>query len=168
LPVEYHGGVGIWTGYVANTLIAHNELENLPYSGISNGWGWGSQSYAGQNRITSNLIHDHMRLLHDGGGIYSNGAQGTSLATGELIDSNVVYNQAHPYGAIYLDDGSQYVTVTNNLIYNAPHGIFQHNIASPNVVKDNWTLPAATPALLLDNAGLEPAARSVGASRCPW
>ena len=35
---EYHGGVGIFAGYVANTLISHNEVADLPYTGISLGW----------------------------------------------------------------------------------------------------------------------------------
>jgi Right handed beta helix region len=166
LPVEYHGGVGIWTGFVANTVIAHNKLENLSYSRISNGWGWSSPSYSAQNRITRNLIHDHMQLLYDGGGIYSNGSQGTSLETGELVEGNVIYNQAHPYGGIYLDDGSRYVTVTNNLIYNTPHAIFQHNTLSPNVIRENYTSRAATPASVLAEAGLEPEARVSEESGC--
>ena len=41
LPSEYQGAVGVFAGYVSNTTISHNDISNLPYSGISVGWGWG-------------------------------------------------------------------------------------------------------------------------------
>jgi hypothetical protein len=162
LPAEYHGGVGIWVGYSSGTTIAHNELERLSYSAISNGWGWGAASYSSNNKITNNLIHDHMQLLTDGGGIYSNGIQGTSFGDGELIEGNVVHDQAHPYGAIYLDNGSQYVTVTRNLTYAVPHHVFQNGNLVPNAIKsDNFTDPAAAPPDIVASAGLYPAYRDI-------
>ncbi|MEP7285846.1 MAG: right-handed parallel beta-helix repeat-containing protein [Chloroflexota bacterium] len=156
LPVEYHGGVGIWTGYVANTLIAHNELTNLPYSGISNGWGWCTNaSYAANNLIANNLIFNHMQLLSDGGGIYSNNIQGTSLASGTRIEGNVVHSQGHDQGAIYLDDCSRFVTVTHNLTYNAPTNIFPHLAQDPIDSTNNYTDPMTAPISIIDNAGIQ-------------
>ncbi len=157
LPAEYHGGIGIYSGYVASTIISHNEIFNTPYSGISNGWGWGVVSYAQNNQILDNLIYNHMQLLVDGGGIYSNSVQGTSLANGELIDGNVVHDQAHNYGAIYLDNKSQYVTVTNNLTYQTPYNIFQNDNLTPNTVQSNYTDPATAPTAIVSNAGIEAA-----------
>lgn len=33
--LDYKGGVGIFVGYAEGTIIAHNEICNLPYTGIS-------------------------------------------------------------------------------------------------------------------------------------
>ena len=32
VAVEYHGGVGLFGGCLANTIFSHNEIANLPYS----------------------------------------------------------------------------------------------------------------------------------------
>ena len=40
---EYHGNAGISVGYSAGTVLDHNHLEDLTYSGISIGWGWGRE-----------------------------------------------------------------------------------------------------------------------------
>jgi hypothetical protein len=67
--VEYHGVPAITVGYSMGTVIAHNEIANTSYSGISLGWGWGSPSYARDNVVHSNHIHHHMcGELRDGGG----------------------------------------------------------------------------------------------------
>ena len=39
IPQEFHGAVGIFGGYIANSTIAHNTLERLSYTAISVGWG---------------------------------------------------------------------------------------------------------------------------------
>jgi len=168
LPKEYHGGVGIWVGYASNTLIAHNELYDLPYTGISNGWGWGIPSYAGRNRIVHNVVHHHVQLLTDGGGIYTNGVQGTSLSTGTRIEGNVVYDQPNPPGAIYLDDGSRFVTVTNNLTYASPYAYtFLHTRNEPNAVTNNYGDTAGAPQWIRDSAGPEATRPASRAGVCP-
>ncbi len=124
LPVEFHGGVGIDVGYAQNSTIEHNQIDHTAYSGISIGWGgWPNkiqqpaQSNPAQNNVIAyNLIFDHMQLLADGGGIYSNGLTGTSLANGEQIIGNVIYNQLGPGKAIYTDNGSAYITIKNNVL----------------------------------------------------
>src|SRR6266545_2507265 len=91
LPMEYHGGVGIFVGYAQNTVISHNQIDHTSYSAISLGWGGWLQKIqqpaqpnpARNNQVTNNLIFDHMQSLSDGGGIYTNGVVGTSLADGE-------------------------------------------------------------------------------------
>ena len=77
--VEYWGSVGVFAGYTEGTVIAHNEIARLPYSGISVGWGWGEEDAGGgnpnyhqpfkydtptpakNNRIEYNHIHDVMQ-----------------------------------------------------------------------------------------------------------
>ena len=73
---EYEDQVGIWVGYTKNLSLDHNEIFDVPYSGISVGWGWGKLGYSFKNSITNNFVHDTMKILKDGGGIYTLGNQG--------------------------------------------------------------------------------------------
>jgi hypothetical protein len=70
-PAEYHGSVGIFGGYLDSGLIAHNMLEQLSYSGINLGWGWGGVTPhgVGNNRVANNSILDYCLLLNDCGGM---------------------------------------------------------------------------------------------------
>ncbi len=78
----YLGGCGITAGYVDSTSIAYNTLIDLPYTGISVGWGWGYNGREeageflltpGNNDIHHNYIENVMLELIDGGGIYTLG-----------------------------------------------------------------------------------------------
>lgn len=112
---EYQDAIGIWFGYAKNAIIENNELFNLPYTGISLGWGWGNDdpTEAGNNTIGQNYIHDHILTLNDGGGIYTLSAQPDSTISG-----NVIMNQKSAFGAIYLDTGSRFFTVMQNVCFN--------------------------------------------------
>ncbi len=98
---EYHGGVGIFAGYVADTVVSHNEVADLPYTGISLGWGWADNPVTNMvdNQIIGNNVHDVVQLLWDGGGIYTLG-----LETNGVIQDNYVHDIAEH--GIYLDEGS--------------------------------------------------------------
>jgi F5/8 type C domain/Right handed beta helix region len=139
VAVEYTGGVGIFQGYTRYDVIEHNQVNNVPYSGISSNWGWGHTPVveAAGNQILDNLIEDAMQQRGDGGGIYVLGQEGDSLADGLLISGNVVRYDANYGNGIYTDGGSQYVTETGNAVYgndtasiggcrepNAPYGDF--------------------------------------------
>jgi hypothetical protein len=50
LAVEYHGGVAIFVGYANNSTISHNQIDHVPYSGISIGWAAGWTRWA--NRLS--------------------------------------------------------------------------------------------------------------------
>ena len=144
VAAEYPGGVGIWVGYTRQTSIAHNELDNLPYSGISFGWGgWHTDtlhpdnpSIVGDNSITDNLIYNYLSTLPDGGAIYTNGTQGPfdpagppadpfltpstssdQMARGLTISGNVALVATWSEFAYYNDEGSDYVTWDSNVEY---------------------------------------------------
>lgn len=119
---EYLDACGIFVGYTTHTTVASNELFDLPYTGISAGWGWGSVDPGGSggyttpstsqnNAIQKNVVGYHMRALRDGGGIYVLGAQ-----PGAVMDGNVISDQGNAYGNVYLDNGSRYWTVTNSVV----------------------------------------------------
>ncbi|MBM9506499.1 discoidin domain-containing protein [Actinacidiphila acididurans] len=118
IGVEYTGAVGIFQGYTRDDTITHNQVNNVPYSGISSNWGWGHTPTAtAGNTISDNLVYDYMQQRYDGGGIYVLGQEGDSLADGMRITGNVIRGAGGGGHAIYTDGGSQYVTMTGNAAY---------------------------------------------------
>jgi hypothetical protein len=154
---EYHGGIGVVVGYAARTVIAHNELDHLPYAGISIGWGgWpdkiklpGEANNSSGNVINANRIHDFMLVLSDGGGIYTQGRTGKDISDGEKVTGNVIYNQYSSGHGIYTDNGSAMITLQRNVLFNTNHdnlnsrhrdyydGQTGKNF-NPLVIEDNW------------------------------
>ena len=126
---EYHGGIPIVVGYARATVIAHNQIDHIPYAAISMGWGgWpdkirqaGQANNSAQNVVRDNLIHDLMIDLSDGGGIYTQGLTGKDLADGEKVEGNVIYNQYSSGHAIYSDNGSSMMTIRGNVMLNTNH-----------------------------------------------
>jgi hypothetical protein len=135
LGVEYRGNVSVLTTYVTNATVSHNEVYNLPYSGMSIGYGWGanepggSNQYANRglynyqpryttattaanNRLTGNYIHDVMQQMTDGGCIYT-----LSWNPGARIDGNYCLRTNGWFG-LYFDEGSKHYTATNNVFSN--------------------------------------------------
>lgn len=190
IGAEYAGSVGIFAGYVQGTIISHNEIHDVPYSGISIGWGWGGKDVdlssfttpttSLDNQIRSNLIYDHMQRMRDGGGIYSLSAQ-----RNQMIANNVVHDDRGPYGALYLDNKSRYNTMQNNVLYNnsaAKHMHLNDNYGDITIQYNFWDSSASVdnpsqdrivyntnvgsnltllPASILNDAGLEPAYRDL-------
>jgi hypothetical protein len=90
---------------------------------------------AHNNKVQNNLIHDYLKVLGDGGGIYTNGSQ-----PGTIISGNVILTQFHSYAGIYLDGGSQYIEVANNILltkHPSSPSIFVHRSGDHNI-HDNW------------------------------
>lgn len=115
---EDWGTVGIGCGFVSNTTIQHNEIENVSYSGISVGWGWTPAANMMQNnRIVANKIHHYGKWNYDCSGIYTLSAQPNSVIADNYIDSIYKSPVAHlpsHWFYIYNDEGSSYFTIKNN------------------------------------------------------
>ncbi|WP_031066100.1 right-handed parallel beta-helix repeat-containing protein [Streptomyces sp. NRRL WC-3742] len=126
---EYADAVGIMVGNSRAVTVAHNEIAHTPYSGISVGWGWGWATqgvaqhgtvYSGGNRILANYVHDTMRVLEDGGPVYTLGGQGTgdgnatSVVAGNVLAVSTGNNGA-AYG-LYHDEGSSNWDSYDNVI----------------------------------------------------
>lgn len=151
---EYYDATGIFVGYTTHTTVANNELFDLPYTGISAGWGWGSVDPGGsggyttpstsqKNDIENNVISHHMRALHDGGGIYVLGAQ-----PGAVMNGNVISNQADPYGNIYLDNGSQYWSVDSDVVLVSP----KQDVTQPDPDRTYWIYVQVFPTIAKNNS----------------
>ena len=72
---HFWGSVGILSTAAFDLTISHNELSDLPYSGISSGWFWHDTRELPNGRITitNNRITNILQRLADGGGIYALG-----------------------------------------------------------------------------------------------
>jgi len=126
----YNGSLGILAGYTDHTTIEHNKVYDLPYSGISVGWGWGLTDQGGNINypgnlgvpiydtpttstttvVRDNLISDIMKLQADGGAIYTLSTSPNSVVSGNLITRI----PGSAYGPVYHDEGSQYWHTTGN------------------------------------------------------
>ena len=145
IGTEYKGSIAITAGYTDHTVITHNTIRDVAYTGISAGWGWGFWDQGGRygdnetpaeypripvgdaavsrnNVIEYNDISQCMMKLHDGAGIYTLGDM-----PGSSIRYNVIHDNAGWPGGIYLDEGSGGMTVEDNIIYNTQVSI-NHNI----------------------------------------
>lgn len=137
---EYHGATGIFVGYTDHTVVEHNELYDLPYTGVSVGWGWSTATTAAQNNeIQYNRIHRYMRTLRDGGGVYTLGNQPNST-----INNNYIYDQYADLALVYLDNGTQGFDVHHNVLHNdgALYWTYVTAIspgATLNTIRDNYT-----------------------------
>ena len=129
VPVEFHGGIGIDSGYTAHDTVSHNQIDHTPYTAISQGWGgWPDKekeapqaNFSRDNAISNNLIFDHMSMLNDGGAIYTQGITGSSLADGEHVSGNDIHDQTGSGHVIYTDNGCTFETITGNAVYNNPN-----------------------------------------------
>ncbi len=115
---EDWGSVGIGLGYTRNSLIAHNEIENVSYSGISMGWGWNPRkNVMSNNKVTANRIHHFGKHDYDCAGIYTLSAQPGSIISKNYIDS--AYKAPYPHAPafwfyLYTDEGSAGITLKDN------------------------------------------------------
>jgi GH141 insertion domain/Right handed beta helix region len=157
---EDWGCVGIAVGYARNISIEHNDVSDLPYTGISVGWGWTKMSNAlRDNFIFANRIHRIGQRLGDLGGIYLLSAQpGTVVAENSISDMQpgpYVPDPNHWY-YLYLDEGSSFITVRDNW---CPSEKFLKNANGPGNL---WTNNGPQISAEIKNAaGLEPTYRDL-------
>lgn len=114
---DYYSGLGIFAPYVSNTEISGNEVFDLPYTGISLGWWTMSATVQYQNTVSSNKVHDVMKLMSDGGAIYTLGNQPGTMIKDNIL-CNIYRNSYRGAGnrAIDLDDASMNMDIENNII----------------------------------------------------
>lgn len=157
---EDWGCAGIAVGFARDVTVAHNEIRDASYTGISVGWGWTRTLNTARNhRIHANLIHHVGTRMCDLAGIYTLSAQ-----PGTVISENVVHSIAmSPYVDrpdhwfyLYTDEGTSFVQVRDNW---CPDEKFLQNATGPgNVWVNNG--PSVSEEIKA-RAGLEPAYRNL-------
>ncbi|QDX24608.1 right-handed parallel beta-helix repeat-containing protein [Sphingomonas suaedae] len=167
---DYKEQAAVLVTYASGAVIMHNDISDTPYDGIDVGWGWGindpggSAEYYRRHRSyydqPGNIVYDTPTILRDtvivgnrvgrvkqwfpdGGAIYH-----LSADPGALIARNYIYDVAGAGGiAIYLDEGSRYVTVRENVIdrvggvwlnLNSQDTIAPRRTALDNRATGNW------------------------------
>jgi len=138
--LDYPDAVGLFVGVARHMRVEYNTLRNLPYIGISVGWGFSYDPHVtlGGNHIYRNKVEDCMQMMVDGGGIYTlsnqidpSGGTTSGVPSGTTIEENFVdgsglglrldgafadrRNMKTPSVAIYLDHGSSNMFVARNV-----------------------------------------------------
>ena len=130
-------GVGIWVGHGAKTLISHNTIHDMYYSGISVGWNWNFNLTAYGNTIEWNHIYDiGQRVLSDMGGIYLLGRQPGTVERFNHIHH--IETSRHWGFGVYFDSGTSGVTVSNSVVHDcSDSNFFCARISATNRVENN-------------------------------
>jgi hypothetical protein len=162
---DSRGGVGVFVAFSADTRVAHNDIHDLPYTGISIGYRWDTTPTSqARCRVEYNHIHDVMKKLADGGGVYTLGFQPGTVLRGNHIHN--VHRSAYAHGGapnngFFIDEGSKGFLFESNVVH-ATSGRavrFNQNQRDWHTWSNNHFDEAATPAIIAEaarNAGLEP------------
>jgi hypothetical protein len=164
---DYLDNSAILSTYVEGALILHNDISDVPYDAIDIGYGWGYEDAGGNANyrvnqhgydfkdnliyqtptthrdvvVANNRVHGAKKLFHDGGAIYN-----LSASQGTLITENYVFDNNQRI-ALYLDEGSRYITVRNNVVddpggtwlnINTAKRAFPLRITVDNTASGNW------------------------------
>lgn len=135
---EDWGAVGIAAGFVKDVVITNNDLSDLPYTGISLGWGWTpTVNVMKNNTVSRNNIVRYGKYMYDVAGIYTLSAQPGTKIQENRIDSIYVSPYAHlpeHWFYLYTDEGSAYMQVTDNWF---PSEKILQNANGPAVIWEN-------------------------------
>ena len=149
IGMDYYGAIGILNCYGSNVVIRNNEIAYCSYTGVSVGWGWSTREIECKDNIVAyNDIHHTSMFVCDTAAIYTLSAQrGTQIRNNYVHDvmrSKFVSSTTPAYG-IYLDEGSNYMVVTDNVIRNTNEDeylVFTHQSGLGNYIAGNKTSDA--------------------------
>lgn len=142
IGTDYYGSCGIAAGYPAKIRIVHNHIQDVPYTGISLGFGWSQALNAmHDNTVAYNDISDVLKMMVDGAGIYT-----LSMQPGTVIEKNRIANvkrtrwsvRPAPVAGIYCDEGTSGTDekpfiIRNNLVaYGLDHFFMMHRVGIIN------------------------------------
>jgi hypothetical protein len=110
--------------------------------------------------VRYNNVTDNLKLMADGAGIYT-----LSKQPGTLIAENYVHDivrtsvqGSYIMAGIYLDEGSNLITVRDNVIQNTGESaVFQNGVGPSNTFSNNG---GSSPSVIA-NSGLEPAYQNI-------
>jgi hypothetical protein len=120
IGLEYLSSAGIASFYSDGLDIEHNTITNVPWAGITLGWGgWQTperDSVTSRNTyIGYNKISNYDQKLVDSAAIYTLGQQpNTEISYNYLLDGE------NYQSAIYTDEGSAYMYFHDNVVVDAP------------------------------------------------
>jgi hypothetical protein len=140
---DYSSACGITLLFSRGTTITHNDLYDLPYTGITAGVIQGhvdqastpqnSTNINANNTISANIFHNYLSVRSDGGAIYAEGHQAQyiyqadgktidavqTLAHGLQVTGNVAYHGPTTNFTYYDDAGSEWINWQGNVAFGA-------------------------------------------------
>jgi len=165
--IDYRDFAGIMFTYTASAVVSHNEIYNVPYSGIATGLGWGTNDTGGNNdyktratgnlylyqplyanpttaknnTVSANYVHLAMLQMNDGGCHYNLGFQPGTVVTQNYCEGKGSGLSGTFWGE-YNDEGSAYITETKNVYANFGAYVTANANASNNTghitFTNNW------------------------------
>lgn len=134
-----HGCVGIYDGFCEGTKIINNVVHDMPYTGMSVGFRWDeSETSQRGTTIERNHVYDVMKMLADGGALYTLGYQPGTVIRGNHFHQ--VHRSAYAHGGapnngIFFDQGSKGYLVEDNVIYDTSGEPIRFNQTSKENLK---------------------------------
>lgn len=133
---EYMSTCGISIYFAQFVNVFHNDIRDLPYTGVTIGWGWVVANGTDVTNIdvSYNNIFNVSRAVRDGGQIYGVGGKSNiSLSHNHLVSSE-------DYGGIYQDSGSCRLKIFSNVVEECINWLFEPNYTNfGSVVYDNYS-----------------------------
>jgi len=140
IGIDYRDFAGIMFTYTQHVTISHNEIYNVPYSGINSGFGWGTNDAGGNsdyktratgdlynyqplytnptiamnNTVSANYLHLMQLQMNDGGCHYHLSANPGTVITENYCEGKGSGLSGTIWGE-YADEGSAYLTITKNV-----------------------------------------------------
>jgi hypothetical protein len=131
---DYPDNAAILGTYATRLTVEHNYVSDMPYSGITIGWGWGANDEGGSPayvdrglydfqpiydtpttltdvHIRGNHVRNVVQYLSDAGCIYTLAAQPNSTIEGNFCENLGQFG-------MYFDEGSRYIAATDNVFLN--------------------------------------------------
>ncbi|HUA78743.1 MAG TPA: right-handed parallel beta-helix repeat-containing protein [Dyella sp.] len=139
VALAYRDNVAIMGGFVNGLDIGHNTIHDLPYTGISVGWGWnfeGEEPVESDIHIVGNRVENVMLQLADGGAIYTQGM--AKPDTSYVTDNDIDMRRSGKGNGIYLDEHSNYFLVTHNVVLGSWVSAWA-SWSGHLRITDNWT-----------------------------
>ncbi|HEY6478348.1 MAG TPA: right-handed parallel beta-helix repeat-containing protein [Polyangia bacterium] len=167
IGTDYRDFAGVMFTYATNAVVSHNEIYNVPYSGINSGLGWGTNDAGGNNdyksrstgnlyqyqplyanpttaknnMVSANYVHQGMLQMNDGGCHYNLGFQPGTVVTQNYCEGKGGGLSGTFWGE-YNDEGSAYITETKNVYANFGAYVTANANASNNTghitFTNNW------------------------------
>ncbi|HVT09648.1 MAG TPA: hypothetical protein VHO67_19440, partial [Polyangia bacterium] len=167
IGIDYRDFAGLMFTYTQNVVVTHNEVYNVPYSGIASGFGWGTNDAGGNadyktrstgnlykyqplyatgtvamnNTISANYVHLMQLQMNDGGCHYHLSATPGTMVTQNYCEGKGSGLSGTIWGE-YEDEGSAYVTITKNVYANFGAYVTANANASNNTghltFTNNW------------------------------
>ncbi len=136
---EFTDTCGMSVYYADNVTVTNNIFKDLPYTGITAGWGWATNVDAPEIgckgiEISYNSFENIMQLTSDGGAVYTLGNMHDAVVSNNYINGATFGN-----GGIYFDNGSSYETASDNLVLNVPKWLKKNVNGNHNAAVDNFT-----------------------------